>query len=119
MSSDATSASTDLIRWTFTVPAAAAEAIESYLTDLGADVFTRDGQTFHVTWDEPDQNLDPVVEAIWSLAGAAFEITQEEFHRLALHILQHEPEEPQPEPPKPPERTDYHPGFDALEIMDL
>ena len=120
MSTDDITASTDLIRWTFTVPDEAATAVESHLTDLGADVFTRNGVSFHVTWDEPEVDLDPVVEAIWSLAGMAFEITQEEFHRLELHIL-HRVEERtvSDEPAAHTASEEFHPGFDSLEVMDL
>ena len=117
----AAAAATDLIRWTFVVPEGAAEAVAEHLTDLGADVFLADDRTFHVTWDEPALELDPVVEALWTIAGAPFEITQEEFHRLAIHILQQEEEasdEPRPRPH--PEATgEFHPGFDSLETMDL
>ena len=113
MSDHEPTVSTDLIRWTFTVPEAAVAAVCTHLSDLGADVFLAEDQTFHVTWDEPTIDLDPVVEAVWELAGAPFEIAQEEFHRLALHILQHEPDAAQHH------ETDYHPGFDPLEPMDL
>ena len=128
MSTDGPAESTDLIRWTFTVPEAAAEAVAEHLTDLGADVFLGDGMTFHVTWDEPEIDLDPVVEALWTITGVPFEITQEEFHRLAHHILQHESEdgdeEAEPEahdrPHRPAEPTgEFHPGFDSLETLDL
>ena len=118
MSMDEAAPSTDLIRWTFAVPPEVAEAVENHLNDLGADVFVRDGQTFHVTWEEPDVDLDPVVEAVWSLAGEPFEITQEEFHRLELHVLQHEDEHAEvAEEAEAP--SEFHPGFDALEIKDL
>ncbi len=82
-------ATPDLIRWTFAVEPGHRAAIEAHLEDLGADVLVRDGRTFLVTWDEPDASLDGVIEAIWSLHGAPFEVTQEEFRRLALHALQH------------------------------
>ena len=130
MSQDELPAATDLIRWTFTVSPEVAEAVETHLADLGADVFVRDGRSFHVTWDEPETDLDPVVEAIWELAGEHFEITQEEFHRLALHLLHHdsgeeaeaEDEETEPEPDHfgrhaAPEA--FHPGVDSLEIREL
>ena len=106
-------ASNDLIRWTFALPEEAVEAVEEHLTDLGADVFVRN-RRFHVTWEEPELDLDAVVEALWSIVGKPFEITQEEFHRLALHILQFEADEVSAEP-----AGEFHPGFDSLEIKDL
>ena len=113
MSEHEPTASTDLIRWTFNVPEAAVDPVSAHLSDLGADVFLAEDNTFHVTWDEPSLDLDPVVEAIWGLAGAPFEIAQEEFHRLALHILQHESDEAHRH------ENEYHPDFDPLEPMDL
>lgn len=114
MMSDGKAASTDLIRWTFAVPAEAAEAVEIHLGDLGADVFVRDGVTFHVNWDEPEASLDGVVEALWSIVGEPFEITQEEFHRLELHVLQFSEE-------KPPivESGEFHPGVESLDLREL
>lgn len=109
----------DMLRWTFTVGADAVEAVETHLSDLGADVFVRDGGTFHVTWDEPDADLDPVVEAIWGLAGEHFEITQEEFHRLNLHLLQHdsgETDEEDFEAGADPEETETGDEADGLDV---
>ncbi len=88
MSPEIQEASTDLIRWTFTIDPTHRAEIEGHLEDLGADVWVREGCKFHVTWDEPEQDLDEVVEALWSLNGGPFEVTQEEFHRLGLHVLQ-------------------------------
>jgi hypothetical protein len=79
----------DLVRWTFSIDPARREAIESHLDDLGADVLVRDGRTLLVSWDEPEASLDGVIEAIWKLHGDPFEVTQEEFHRIALHSLSH------------------------------
>jgi len=89
-----TEASPDLIRWTFAIEPDRREGIEAHLDDLGADVLVRDGRTFLVTWDEPDASLDGVIEAIWAIHGSPFEVTQEEFHRLALHTLAHADDEP-------------------------
>jgi len=114
MSTDEPTAATDLIHWTFTVPVAAVAAVQGHLTDLGADVYIRDEQNFLVIWEEPEYDLDSVVESVWSLVGEPFEITQEEFHRLALHILQHEAEQTAVEEP-----AEFHPGFDALDIREL
>ena len=84
----------DLVRWSFTIDPTRSEAIASHLDDLGADVLVRDGRAFLVTWDEPEAGLDAVIEAIWSLHGAPFEVTQEEFRRLALHTLSQAEDEP-------------------------
>ena len=65
-------------------------AIEEHLTDLGLDVLVRDGTQFLVSWDEPEGNIDEVIEAIWSLHGDPFEVTQEEFHRQNLLHLNHD-----------------------------
>ena len=88
--SDVTNApSIDLIRWTFTLEGDHRAEIESYLSDLGADVLVREGTDFLVTWDEPDNDLTEVVEAIWALNGQPFDVVQEEFQRLSLNTLQH------------------------------
>jgi hypothetical protein len=85
----ATSASTDLVRWSFTINPANRGEIESQLLDLGADVLVREGQDFIVTWDEPEGELGDVIEAIWSLNGEPFDVIQEGFHRLELHTIQY------------------------------
>ena len=93
MSLEATENGVDLIRWTFTVAPEHRQAIESHLEDLGADVWVREDVKFQVTWEEPDADLDEVVEALWEIQGSSFDITQEEFHRMGLHLLQSESEE--------------------------
>jgi hypothetical protein len=81
----------DLIRWTFAVNPDHCAAIVEHLNDLGPDVLVRDGTQVHVLWDEPEGNLDDVVEAIWDLnGGEPFEITQEEFQRQTLVHLHHD-----------------------------
>jgi hypothetical protein len=77
----------DMTRWTFTSEPAKRAVIEEYLTDLGLDVLVRDECKFLVTWDEPDREVDEIITEIWALNGAPFEVTQEDFHRLGLHIL--------------------------------
>ena len=89
MSPEANDAPPDLVRWTFTVDPAHRPAIEAHLDDLGADVWVRDGGKFQVTWEEPEDGLDEVVEAIWTIHGEPFEVTQEEFRRVGLHVLEH------------------------------
>lgn len=105
--------SSDLIRWTFAVPPAARAAVQTHLGDLGAEVFVRDDGTFHVLWEETDADLDGAVEAIWDLAGAPFEITQEGFQRLELHIL-HADDSADAE-----ESTEFHPGVEPLDVKEL
>jgi len=83
-------ATIDLIRWTFTVAPDRRAGIEEHLNDLGLDVLVRDGCQFTVSWDEPEGNIDEVIEAIWTIHGAPFEVTQEEFHRQTLLHLHHE-----------------------------
>lgn len=84
----------DVIRWTFTANPERREAIEDYLTDLGLDVSARDGGQFVALWDEPagDTDFDAVVETLWELNGASFEITHEVFGRLEMLVFhsQHE-----------------------------
>ncbi len=92
MSPDTQTLSIDLVRWTFTSNPDHRAEIESYLLDLGADVLVRDGSEFLVTWEEPQEDLLEVVEAIWSLNGAPFDVIQEEFQRLSLNTL-HDAEE--------------------------
>jgi hypothetical protein len=84
----------DLIRWTFTIDPEHRLAIESHLVDLGADVWIVEESKFQVSWEEPEANLDEVVEALWQIHGSAFDVTQEEFQRTSLHILQHSDDEP-------------------------
>ena len=86
--------SPDLVRWTFATDPERSGEIEAHLDELGADVLVRDGQTFLVTWDEPETDLDGVIEAIWAIHGSPFEVTQEEFRRLALHSLNQAEDEP-------------------------
>jgi hypothetical protein len=87
MSADTKSASTDLVRWSFTINPEHRAAIEDYLADLGADILVRDGQDFIVTWDEPEDEHSEVIEAIWALNGEPFEVIQEAFHRLELNTI--------------------------------
>jgi hypothetical protein len=94
MSPEANEPSTDLIRWTFTVDPARKAAIEEHLNDLGADVLAREGGQFLVTWEEPEGDLEEVVEALWNLNGTPFEVVSEEFHRLGLHLLQDAEDDP-------------------------
>jgi hypothetical protein len=89
--------SIDLIRWTFTTDPAHRGEIEGHLVDLGLDVLIHDEARFTVTWEEPDREVEHVIEEIWEINGAPFEVTQEEFHRLGLHTLHHVEDEPSQE----------------------
>ena len=115
MTTDGDTPATDLIRWTFAVPVEVSDSVQAHLADLGAEVFVRDGGNFHVFWEETEADLDAAVEAIWDLAGASFEITQEEFRRLELHILH--PEEN--DEAEAAEDAELHPQVEELEIKEL
>ena len=65
MSQEQGASSIDLIRWTFSINSAHRAAIEGHLSDLGFDVFVQDDSIFTVTWEEPDREVDEVIEAIW------------------------------------------------------
>ena len=82
----------DMTRWTFTTKPESRQEIEAYLTDLGADVVVLRETEFHVIWEEPDQDMTEVTSELWDLNEEAFEITQEDFHRLG-HFLIHPEEE--------------------------
>jgi hypothetical protein len=97
MSPEANPASTDLVRWSFTIHPDRRVEIEGHLLDLGADVSVRDGHDFVVTWEEPEEDLSEVIEAIWSLNGEPFDVIQEGFHRLELHTIQHAEDESSPQ----------------------
>lgn len=78
----------DLVRWTFTTNPDRRTEIESHLDDLGADVLVRGDSQFVVTWEEPEGDVEEVVEALWALNGGPFEVTLEEFHRVGLYALE-------------------------------
>jgi hypothetical protein len=84
---NASALSLDLIRWTFTSDPEHSVAIEEYLCDQGLDVLLHDECKFLVTWDEPDRDGAELIDAIWAINGAPFEVTQEEFHCLGVHTL--------------------------------
>jgi hypothetical protein len=86
----------DLIRWTFSVDSERSAEIQQYLIDLGLDVLLRsDGSQIVATWDEPEGELDEVVEHLWAINGAPFEVTHEAFHRLELLAYTTDPEQSQ------------------------
>jgi hypothetical protein len=88
--------SPDLIRWTFDIDPNSCNEIEAYLLDLGLEVFVREPSQIVAIWDEPEGNLDEVVEAIWAIHGEPFEITHEEFHRRNLLQIYHEDDHESP-----------------------
>lgn len=82
----------DMIRWTFTIDPTQRFEIESYLTDLGPDVYVNGQGQFTVIWEEPEGDLDGVVEELWALHGEPFEVTHEAFQRLE-HLVYHAEDE--------------------------
>lgn len=93
MSQEQGTSSIDLIRWTFTINPAHRAAVEGYLSDLGLEVIVVEDSKFTVMWEEPDQEVEAVIEEMWGLHGEPFEVTQEEFHRLGLHTFHHAEDE--------------------------
>ena len=92
--------SIDLIRWTFTIDPERRVDLECYLIDLGLDVVVREDRQFVVTWEEPDRDVDEVIQELWAIYGESFELTHEEYHRLALlsvHPTEIEGDEPERE----------------------
>lgn len=92
MGGEKETATADVIRWTFQAPAEKRSEIESYLTDLGLDVFSRADGTFSAIWDEPEGDVDEVVEGLWEAVGETFEITHEALRRLDLLVYHPEGE---------------------------
>lgn len=97
MDHNASPPAVDLVRWAFSTDPEHQSAIEDHLANLGADVLAREGGEFVVTWDEPEDDLEEILEELWSINGAPFEVTQEEFQRRALHTLHHCDHEPSQE----------------------
>ena len=93
MSQEQNETSLDLIRWTFSINPEHRAAIEGHLSDLGLDVLVYDGEKFVVTWEEPEGDVEGVIEEIWEINGQPFEVTQEDFHRLGLHTYHHAEDE--------------------------
>jgi len=76
--------SVEMIRWTFAVDPAHRGEIETYLLDQGLEVLVRGEETMVATWDEPEGSIEEVIEGMWAIHGAPFEVTHEEFHRSNL-----------------------------------
>lgn len=81
--------SIDLVRWTFTLDSPHRDAIKAHLVNLGLEVAIHDGNMFTVTWEDPEGEVEAVIEELWELNGAHFEVNQEEFHRVGHHIVHH------------------------------
>ena len=84
MSDVQTTATIDMIRWSFTADPARSAEIEAHLSDLGLDVYVKGEGRFTAIWEEPEGDPDEVVERLWEINGAPFEVTHEEFSRLSL-----------------------------------
>lgn len=82
----------DMIRWTFTADPARSAEIERLLIDLGLEVTARGEGRFVATWEEPEGDVDRVVEQLWEANGSPFEVTHEAFHRLELLSYTDDPE---------------------------
>ena len=78
----------DLVRWTFAVDPDRRPQIEARLHDHGADVLVRSNDQLVVSWEEPEGDMEDLIEALWELNGGPFEVTVEQFHRLGLHTLE-------------------------------
>lgn len=91
MSVDGEERTIDMIRWTFTADPSKRDELANYLVDNGLEVLVRDEETLVAIWDEPEGDIGEVVEALWEINGAPFEIVHEEFQRE--NLLVYEPEE--------------------------
>lgn len=93
MQEDKAGAGVDLVRWTFSITPEQVKAAEEYLGDQSAEfVVTSDGQVT-VTWEEPEGDLDQVIDELWSALGAPVEITHEEFRLVNRLVYESEDEE--------------------------
>jgi hypothetical protein len=86
MSENQPAVAIDMIRWTFTVNAEKRHEVETYLTDLGAEVLVRPEGQIVALWDETEHDLDVVVEELWEVHGSPIDVTHEEFHRAELLV---------------------------------
>ena len=84
----------DLIRWTFTPNADRRAEIEAHLNDHGLEVHVQGDGRFTVLWDEPEGEIDEVVEELWEINGAPFEVTHEEYRHLSHYVYHAEGDEP-------------------------
>ncbi len=80
----------DMIRWTFTTDASKKAEIETYLGESGIELLDRGEGNFVAIWDEPEGDVDEVIEGLWEALGSTFEVTHEEFRRTDLSVYEHE-----------------------------
>ncbi len=92
MSAPESPLSIEMIRWSFVVSPEHRVQIETHLLELGLEIQCRGDDMLVVTWDEPEDTLEPLIEELWAINGEPFEITHEEFHRI--NLLVYHPEEP-------------------------
>lgn len=78
----------DLIRWTFTIDPARLAEVVGLLNDHGLHVHDHGDGLLVATWDEPEGDPDELIEALWEVHGAPFEVTHESFRRLE-HLAYH------------------------------
>ncbi|ODU00979.1 MAG: hypothetical protein ABS79_02460 [Planctomycetes bacterium SCN 63-9] len=79
----------DMIRWTFAVNPDHRQLVADHLGDLGLDVHFQGENGLVATWEEPEGNVDEIIEELWAINGEPFEITHEEFHRLNILSYNH------------------------------
>jgi hypothetical protein len=93
MSESIAGSTINLIRWTFTPDAAHRAELETYLADHGLEVYVNVDGRFTVLWDEPEGEIDGVVEELWEINGAVFEVTHEEYLHLNHYVYHAEGED--------------------------
>ena len=92
MSHEPNAPTIDLIRLTFIIDPARRTEVETYLADLGLDVQVRGEDLVVATWEEPQGDVDQMIDGLWAAHGEPFEVTHEEFQRLDLVLYHHEEE---------------------------
>lgn len=82
----------DVVRWTFALEPERQGPVRELLADHGAEVHAV-GEWVVALWDEADPaELDGIVEELWDLHGAPFEVTHESLKRLDRFVYHHEDE---------------------------
>lgn len=82
----------DLVRWAFAVDPDRRSEIEAHLHDHGADVLIRGEDQLVVSWEEPERDMEEVIEVFWEINGGPCEVTVEPFHRGGLYTLESDEE---------------------------
>jgi hypothetical protein len=93
MSESQAGSTIDLVRWTFTPESSKRTEIETHLNELGLEVHVHADGRFTVLWDEPEGDIDEVVEELWEVNGGPFEITHEEYRHLSHNVYHAEGED--------------------------